>query len=108
MNITITPGKAPFHAGLFFSAVRHLLGEPDHKADMGFDGANIWSYELKDKGRAKKIADAYPAILEWMKCFDLKYPESYCQIAKWGETSGRPEPEVLKIVIIFEPRKPQL
>lgn len=79
MNITIVPGKAPFHAGLFFSAVRHLLGEPDHKSDMGFNGANIWSYELKDKERTKKITDAFPVILEWMKCFDLKYPESYCQ-----------------------------
>ncbi len=104
MNITITPGKAPFHAGLFFSAVRHQLGEPDFKVDAGYDGGNIWSYLLNSPERKKQLEAAVGFIQGWMKCFDLDYPESYCQIAKWRTGQDDPEYESLKIVIIFKPK----
>ena len=99
IQVVILPGKAPFHAGLFFSAVRHLLGEPDRKMDAGFDGVYIWGYDLNTKDRERQITDAYPGIVGFMKCFDLLYPESICEIAKWGDQGKKPECDSLHIRI---------
>ncbi len=84
MNVVIKPGQAPFHYGLFFGAVRQFLGEPTHKTDMG--GSGYYDYYWEMTPEFKQILrheQIRASIGEWMKCFDLQWPESRCDIAKW-------------------------
>ena len=88
MNISITPGKAPFHYGLFFCAVRYLIGEPIRKTNLGGEGYYDYWWEVNakfKKGSIDKSIDPATTVMGWMKCFNLKWPESRCDIAKWEE-----------------------
>ena len=103
-SIPLVPGKAPFHYGLFFNAVKYLLGEPVHKQNSGFDGYYDYFWEFHDKESRKKINDAFNGIRDMMKCFNLQFPESRCDIAKW-DIAPDADREYLRITIQHEVKK---
>lgn len=100
-SIPLVLGKAPFHAGLFFGAVRSLIGEPDRKQNHGFDGYYDYLWELSNTQREDEISAVFDDIRSMMKCFDLQFPESRCDVAKWEETP-KPDCEYLRITIHHE------
>jgi hypothetical protein len=99
MPVTILPGKAPFHHGLFFSAVRHHLGEPTAKSDMGDSGFYDYFWEMTPEIK-QTIRDRWlmRAIRDWMRCFDMEWPESRCDIGKW-RNSPNAETEYFRITV---------
>lgn len=94
--------KIPFDYGLFFCAVTNLLGEPVRKTDlMNRKSFCDWYWEIpKDKTKKKEFNSVLPDIVKWMKYFDIDFPESRCDIAKW-ETSPKPNITYLRITIVY-------
>ena len=91
-------GKAPFNYGLFSSAVIGLLGEAAREScDFG-GGHHDWCWEIKGRPKRKEMGAHFQEIQDWMKCFDLLWPGSRCDIARW-EHSPDPEKLYLRITV---------
>ncbi len=69
-----------FHYGLFSSAMVQLLGrDPDIPIRMGFDGFYHFVYKPKNKEEAEKFAGDACTLREWLRTFNLRWPDSKCE-----------------------------
>lgn len=102
MNEIHGQAKVPFNSSLFFNAVERMLGEPVKHTDL-FDKKSYQDYFWEvPKGREskKKFFDEIPKIGEWLKLFNIEFPGSRCDVAKWDD-SPKPNTLYFRITISY-------
>lgn len=98
MSSTASPVKIPFDYGLFFCAVKNLLGEPVRQTDLtDKNGYYDWYWEFpKDRVKKTEVTSNMHDIAKWINYFDVHFPGSRCDVARWDES---PNPKLLYLRI---------
>lgn len=102
-EITIT-ARAPFHFGLFYNAMKGLLGrEPSHRFCYGWDGLYEFHYYPSDftaLTTEDKFYEFAADIREWLDNFDIIFSRSE---VRYGVHRGQYDDKPFLLVKITHP-----
>lgn len=91
MDEHLVSNKIPFDPELFFGAAESLLGKPVKKITRETYYDYFWKTP-DDKQAQKDFFTNVERIKKWIKLFEIEFPESRCDVAKWAECPDQSVP----------------